>query len=275
MHTNYDAFLKRMIEKYEGGYCWDKGDAGGPTKYGVTCYDLAASRGTVMGSMAEWAPRVQAMSLGDAEAIFWTKYAVPLRFNDLPSGIDCAVMDYGVQSGVARVMLVMKRLLGLSPAVSYSTVMLALSAYTSGTKRVKFINDLCHERVAFMKAINDGKWWIEFGKGSSARVNDLLDYCLQLAQGQPTNSTPPDLSKVITPKAINHDPNKDKKTAAVASVGAIGSLVAAIGGMPWWWIALAVAGTMGAAFLYSAYLAGKAALANGTVHTSVLKTGVS
>jgi lysozyme family protein len=51
MLENYVAFCSRMIKKYEGGYGWDKGDSGGPTKFGVTCYDLAAHRGQKMDSM--------------------------------------------------------------------------------------------------------------------------------------------------------------------------------------------------------------------------------
>ena len=41
--NTYSAFVGGiMIPKYEGGYGWDKADPGGPTKYGITCFDLAA-----------------------------------------------------------------------------------------------------------------------------------------------------------------------------------------------------------------------------------------
>jgi hypothetical protein len=50
--VTYKAFVDRMISKYEGGYGWDANDPGGPTKYGITCYDLAEHLGERMTSMA-------------------------------------------------------------------------------------------------------------------------------------------------------------------------------------------------------------------------------
>ena len=60
MQSTYKAFIDRVIDKYEGGYGWDKDDKGGPTKYGITCYDLAEHMGQKMTSMAQWAPIVKA-----------------------------------------------------------------------------------------------------------------------------------------------------------------------------------------------------------------------
>ena len=48
----YLPFTARMINRYEGGYGWNRADPGGPTKYGITCYDLAEHRGLKMDSMA-------------------------------------------------------------------------------------------------------------------------------------------------------------------------------------------------------------------------------
>lgn len=274
MHANYDPFLARVINKYEGGYTWEKTDPGGPTKYGITCYDLAKSQGKVMDSMTDWAPMVQKLTVQNAEEIYWPNYAVPLRFNDLPSGIDCAMLDYGILSGVGRAQLVARRLLSLPVNAPFSSVVQVLNAqYASGSRRVKFINDLYQERAAFMKAIKDGKMWVTYGKGWSARLHDGNDYCLVLAQGQPVLPTPPDLSKVVTPRATNADLDHDKKVAGTAVVGAFGSLLAGVAGAPWWLLAVAVGGTLLAVFAYNAYLTAKNITANNTVHTSVFAPG--
>jgi lysozyme family protein len=74
--------------KYEGNYCWDKGDSGGPTKFGITCYDYAAYKHQKMNSMSAWAPKVRAMTLPEAEDIYITKYATKTRFYELNSGKD-------------------------------------------------------------------------------------------------------------------------------------------------------------------------------------------
>jgi lysozyme family protein len=77
--ADYQPFVERMLGKYEGGY----GDPGGPTKYGITCYDLAEHRHQHMDSMARWAPIVQAMPLSEADDIIDVNYAKPCRFDDL------------------------------------------------------------------------------------------------------------------------------------------------------------------------------------------------
>src|SRR5665213_1419957 len=102
MQADYDPFVGRMIQRYEGPYGWNKKDPGGPTKYGITCFDLAEHMGQKMDSMARWAPIVQAMTLATAEQIYSTKYAVAIGFNALPAGCDVVVMDYAVNSGVGR-----------------------------------------------------------------------------------------------------------------------------------------------------------------------------
>ena len=70
--------------------------------FGVTCWDLAAYDGEKMNSMVAWAPRVQAMTLQTAEEIYATKYATACAFDALVAGSDCAVFDFGVNSGPSR-----------------------------------------------------------------------------------------------------------------------------------------------------------------------------
>ena len=104
MKENYHNFVERMIGKYEGGYGWDRADKGGPTKFGITSYDLAEYLHEPMKSMKAWAPRVRAMPLATADEIYKTKYASAkgCRFDDLNSGCDCVVFDFGVNSGPSR-----------------------------------------------------------------------------------------------------------------------------------------------------------------------------
>ena len=66
-------------------------DPGGPTNFGITCYDLAEERHQTMTSMVAWAPVVRAMPLSEGEIIYATKYATACRFNALNAGSDCVV----------------------------------------------------------------------------------------------------------------------------------------------------------------------------------------
>lgn len=226
MQQNYTPFIGRMIDKYEGGYCWDKADPGGPTKYGITCYDLAEHRGQKMDSMARWAPIVQAMQRSEAEEIYRKKYASHLFFNDLNSGKDCVLLDYGVNSGWTRPIRVARALLKLEGPASMDAAL--IKAINDADPRW-FINSICEERLAFMHRIRNGTAWQEFGRGWGARVSDLNNYCLALV----TKTAPapaPDLSTVPTPKANNPVPEVTNKrtTSATAGGGAIGAAIKAL-----------------------------------------------
>lgn len=220
--TSYKAFVDRMIGKYEGGYGWDRADPGGPTKYGITCYDLAEHMGQKMTSMATWAPIVKAMTLETAELIYKTKYAGAIRYDDLPLGIDVEMMDYGVNSGILRPIRVARAILGVpGPARMDQPLLDALKK----TDPVKFINSMSAERLNFMHAIRGGSAWATFGGGWGARVADLKAYALHLHAVPGTVAEPkaPDLSNVSTPKAQHGDPNVVNKTVKTTVGGAVTS----------------------------------------------------
>src|SRR6202022_2808250 len=195
MQANYQPFTDRMINRYEGGYGWNKKDPGGPTNFGITCYDLAEHRGKKMHSMAAWAPAVRDMTLAEAEAIYKTKYAAAIRFDDLPSGIDCCMEDYGVNSGISRPIRVARAIVKLPGAGMDQALVDAINK----VDRVRFIHAMCAERLAFMHAIRGGAAWAEFGHGWNARVQDLQIYCDHIAGGGIGAVLPaPDLAKVST-----------------------------------------------------------------------------
>lgn len=228
MQYTYAPFADRMIKRYEGGYGWNRKDTGGPTKYGITCFDLAAHMGKTMDSMSNWAPIVQAMTLATAEEIYRKKYATAVRYDDLPAGIDVEMFDYGVNSGTSRPIHVARKIL-LGNAGS-GVMDAALLKALQNTDPHKFIDSMSDERLTFMHAIRGGSAWAEFGKGWGARVADLRAYAHHLEGGiktaPATASKGPDLSDVPTPKAQHGDPNLVTKTVK----GTIGAAVPANGG---------------------------------------------
>jgi lysozyme family protein len=172
--ANYQAFVERMISRYEGGYGWDRNDSGGPTKYGITCYDLAEHRGKHMDMMVRWAPLVKAMTLTEADDIYRTKYAVACAFDDLKSGCDCVLFDFGVNSGPRRAVFYAQRVVGVTQdGIIGSITTRAINAAATAN----FINSLCDHRLAFLHSL---AIWSSFGKGWSARIKDLRSYALGL-----------------------------------------------------------------------------------------------
>jgi len=260
MQVDYSPFIDRVIQRYEGPYGWSKSDPGGPTKYGITCFDLAEHRGQKMNSMATWAPIVQAMPLSEAETIYQTKYANGLRFNDLPAGPDCVILDYGINSGLGRPIAVSRALLGLKSGGMNQELVDAICK----ADPKDFVDKMCAERLRFMHAIKGGAMWAEYGHGWGARVADLQVYGDHLASGQPHGTAPqaPDLSKVVTPKAT-HVP----QTAGTATTGgaiATGTAMKAAG-HGWVPTAIAVGGIIVAGLAYEVWQEQKAAKANVTV----------
>ncbi len=182
MKENYRAFVARMIQRYEGGYGWDRADPGGPTNFGITCYDLAAHRHLQMNSMAHWAPLVKAMSLDEAEDIYATKYATACRFDDLESGADCAIFDFGVNSGPSRAIKYAQMVVGTTRDGVLGPVTLAA---VNGMDADKFINSLCDFRLGFLRQLGT---WRTFGRGWTARVADLRAYCHRVAGSAPSSA---------------------------------------------------------------------------------------
>lgn len=262
MQTDYQPFVDRMIHRYEGGYGWNQKDPGGPTNFGITCYDLAEHRGKRMTSMAAWAPLVHDMTLAEAEDIYREKYATAIHFDDLPAGIDDVMMDYAVNSGYARAIRVARALCKLSAGDTWDAILLdAIKNYPVD----KFINDICDERLRYMHAIRNGTAWEEFGKGWGARVADLRQYALDVAHKQVPKPAP-DLSKVSTPKADHTPVNNDKANAGKVGITVVLASIAHMLGAHTG-VVIAVAGVAFAGFIgYEIWKTHRAVAANQVVH---------
>ncbi len=260
MKANYEPFIRRVINNYEGGYGWDRSDPGGPTKYGITCYDLAEHRGKVMTSMTVWAPLVQSMTLQEAEDIYVTKYANGLYFDDLRSGPDCCILDYGINSGVARPLRVARRLLNFTDPVNTTLVAAINAAHTADPKW--FVDAVCQERLTFMHQIRGGSAWAEFGNGWGKRVADVKAYCDTLASGAAA-PVPPDAPTTAHPK-VNHDkPGTAGTTLGKSTAGGAASAGAAhAAGAPHWVLPVLFGAAIVGGLAYVFYQRQKQAAAN-------------
>ena len=133
-----------------------------------------------------------------------------MRCDELPSGVDYAVFDYGVNSGVGRAGKVLRRVLKLSDRTSAVTD----DVIAAAAKRAPddLVIAICTERLAFLKAL---KTFPVFGRGWTARVNGVRIAALAMAQNRvPVASTSSDASpgKAVVPATV---------PAAQASAGAI------------------------------------------------------
>jgi lysozyme family protein len=168
--SDFDESLKRVLE-HEGGYSNDLDDPGGPTNFGITIGDY---REYVNRSAT--AADVRSMPLAVAERIYRDKYWNALRCDELPAGIDYCVFDYGVNSGIGRAGKVLAVELHLQSPTSKVTD--AMVAAAKAATAAKLINDICDERINFLRSLST---WDRFGRGWSRRVAEVRTAALAMA----------------------------------------------------------------------------------------------
>lgn len=161
MKSNYDLSLKLVLE-HEGGYTNDVHDPGGPTNWGITIYDARAYWKT-----DATAADVKAMPLSVAKDIYKAKYWDALECDDLPSGVDYAVFDYGVNSGISRSAKVLQRITGANVDGHIGPLTIAAAKTIEVSK---LIDELCDERLQFLHHLST---WPIYSKGWSRRVKEV------------------------------------------------------------------------------------------------------
>lgn len=157
MAKNFEYCLGRVL-KHEGGYSNHPADPGGATNYGIT---IAVARANgYHGDMRH-------IPMGLVKQIYRKRYWDVLRCDDLPAGVDYAVFDYGVNSGVRRSARILQLIVGVDDDGRVgSLTIFAANAY--GAK--KLIEAICDERLLFLRKL---RTWPTFGRGWSRRVADV------------------------------------------------------------------------------------------------------
>jgi lysozyme family protein len=170
--SSYDAALARLLV-HEGGYTNHPSDPGGPTNFGITIADY---RKYVKPDAT--AADVKAMRLDEAKAIYRAKYWDAQRCDDLPAGVDYAVFDYGVNSGIGRSGKVLRRVLKLADNTGAVTDAVVAAAREADAKRL--VAAICDERLRFLQSL---KTWSVFGGGWGRRVAGVKSVALAMASG--------------------------------------------------------------------------------------------
>ncbi len=184
--SNYDVSLRRLLA-HEGGYTNHPADPGGPTNFGITIVDYRK-----YAKPDATAADVRAMTLDQAKAIYRAKYWDAQRCNELPSGVDYAVFDYGVNSGIGRSGKVLRRILKLPDNTSVVNDAVIAAARAGNAKAL--VTAICDERLRFLQSL---KTWPVFGGGWGRRVAAVK--AVALAMATPVATAPP-------PDSLNESP---------------------------------------------------------------------
>lgn len=167
MKENYAQALKQVL-KYEGGYVDHPKDPGGPTNKGVTqaVYDSWRKSQNL--------PTQSVRAIADSEvaAIYKNLYWDRISGDLLPAGVDFAVFDFAVNSGVSRAAKMLQSVVGVTQdgQIGPATIQ-ATKAYVAMA--------VTNKRLAFMQSLSI---WSTFGKGWSARIADVKNQIASLTK---------------------------------------------------------------------------------------------
>lgn len=148
---NYEACHARTLS-YEGGYSNHPSDPGGPTLEGITqaVYDNYRKTKGLPRKALSASMRHTKSWIAERRAIYRTLYWDKVRGDDLPAGVDLAVYDFGVNSGVARANRYFEALASGAPA--------------------DLVKRLCAKRLSFVQQI---RTFSTFGRGWTNRIADV------------------------------------------------------------------------------------------------------
>lgn len=183
---NYKPSLA-LVLAHEGGYVNHPKDPGGATNQGVTQAVYNAYR-RVKGFPIQ---SVKLISGDEVADIYQKQYWKLVRGDSLPAGLDYAVFDFAVNSGVSRAVRYLQRLVGVEDDAVIGNMTLAAIYAAARANEESLIINYCANRMAFLKSLGTfstfGKGWtrrvIGYSPGYQNNDSGVLDYAISMAKG--------------------------------------------------------------------------------------------
>ena len=167
MKENFDASFAKVMQS-EGGYVWDKDDAGGETNLGVT----VGAWGAYLGRSIQ-PGEMKALTQDDVKPFYKSMYWDKVKGDDLPSGVDYAVFDFAVNAGAGRAAKFLQRSVG---AVDDGVIGSGTLSLVEKTHPTILLDNFAEQKERFyngLVAINPSQQ--KFLKGWMARVDHVQD----------------------------------------------------------------------------------------------------
>lgn len=172
--NNFQECLS-LILKSEGGYVNHPSDPGGHTNKGITLETMSNYLGR--NAIVE---ELKNISDDMVAAIYELNYWNPCLCYDLPSGVDYAVFDFAVNSGVGRASRFLQKIVHVRAdgVIGPKTLKATEAMYPDVVAEV-----LCDRRLAFMKTLGN---WEHFGKGWYRRVVEVKNHAILMVAQENT-----------------------------------------------------------------------------------------
>jgi len=169
MISNWQQAFEQML-KSEGGFSDDERDDGnklpdgrkGSTMLGVTQYNWEQHVGHQVTH-----DQMRKLTSADVEPLYKKKYWDVVRADELPSGIDYAVFDMGVNAGPGRSVKLMQSALGVTPDGGFGAITMAA---VQAADPVKLIEKFSQEKETFYRSLDT---FTVYGTGWLNRVADV------------------------------------------------------------------------------------------------------
>ena len=171
MQSNFRRSLDLLL-KSEGGFSNHSQDPGGMTNLGVTAKVWEEWVGHPVDEK-----QMRALTPEDVAPLYKRKYWDACRSDELVSGLDYAVFDCAVNSGVGRAVKILQSCVGVNPDGGFGSVTMAAVAQFQGEAAKTLIREYCDNRLNFLKSL---KTFAVFGKGWENRVNSVKSEALEM-----------------------------------------------------------------------------------------------
>lgn len=180
MKANFDRALSEVL-RHEGGFSNHPADPGGATNLGITIGTARRLGIDVDGDGDTDILDIKRLRIEDAAKVYRAEYWNKIDGDYLPSGVDFAVFDFAVNSGVSRASRFLQQQLGVTVdgIIGPKTV--------EAAQRIDpaiVINGLCDRRMAFLRGL---KTFGTFGKGWTRRVTEVRGVALAMAKAAPVS----------------------------------------------------------------------------------------
>lgn len=187
MDRNFARALK-LVLRHEGGFVNHPDDPGGATNKGVTIGTFRRyvnPKGTV--------EDVKRITDEQVATVYRRHYWDAVLGAELPDGVDYAVFDFAVNSGVSRAARYLQAVVGTTQdgVIGPATI-----RAVRGVASAKIVQELCDRRLAFLKGL---KTWPTFGKGWSNRVAEVRAEALKMTAPDPVATPKPAAMPTLYP----------------------------------------------------------------------------
>ena len=168
MQSNYDKCLETILH-HEGGYVNHPKDPGGETNLGVTKRVYLEHGGT---------KDMKDLIVEDVAPIYKKGYWDKMKGDQLPSGLDLCVFDFGVNAGPGRSAKYLQTMIGtVADGGIGPNTLKKLGEYVEEHGIEKCIEDFQGARQDYYEKLST---FATFGKGWTRRVDETTELALSM-----------------------------------------------------------------------------------------------